>query len=115
MSDSAPPPTKDDLLAILRANRDLGPEYDEHTADQLMSLFRSAHSNYRPDRDSVPDSDDWDTQRRSRRRSRSQTGTILALSIPLAAIVGNQDHGLGLFAVLGLAAVALVVTNLSHR
>lgn len=36
---STTPPSKDDVLAILKAHRDLGPEYDSHLADQIMELW----------------------------------------------------------------------------
>jgi hypothetical protein len=32
--------SRDDILAILRAHRDLGPHYDEQLADQLWTLTR---------------------------------------------------------------------------
>ena len=37
MADTPIPPNKDDVLAILKAHRDLGPEYDNHLADQILA------------------------------------------------------------------------------
>ncbi len=35
-------------MAILQANRELGPGYDEHTADQIMELLRQPSLSLKP-------------------------------------------------------------------
>ena len=100
---------KDEILAILKANRDLGPLYDEHTADQILDLMQESKN----DQASVPDhkvSRDPRLEGWQGRRNRP-LGTImpvLGISIPLLALAGGADHGLGTFAVLGLDAVVVV-------
>ncbi|MCY0878749.1 MAG: hypothetical protein OWU84_07410 [Firmicutes bacterium] len=101
------PPTKEDILAILRAHRELGPEYDTHLADQIMNLWKQ-----------VPYGSDegWHGRRGAvgDRVRRLRPGPVLALSIPLMAIAGHDAGALGILGVLGLDAVALLLSVLTH-
>jgi hypothetical protein len=103
------PPTKDDVLAILRAHRDLGPEYDSHLADQIIDLWHhprgSSHEGFPGFRRPMP-SGTRDGSFHSRR-----VAPILALSIPLLAIAGSYAHFAGVVAVLGLDAIAMLTTR----
>jgi len=110
---------KDEILAILKANHELGPSYDEHTADQLMELIGRTRSNNSP---STPWQDvQWhdltDRERRQllrayRRASRPWPLNILipvfVLSIPLLALAEGTAHGMGGLAVLGLDAIVAI-------
>lgn len=110
---------KDEILAILKANHELGPSYDEHTANQLMELLGRTRSNNSP---STPWQDvQWhdltDRERRQllrayRRASRPWPLNILVpvfvLSIPLLALAEGTAHGMGGLAVLGLDAIVAV-------
>ncbi len=113
--DDAPiPPSKDDVLAILKAHRDLGPEYDNHLADQILDLWKE-HPDARPQSGSAPS---WDPQmsvrqtRRSERRGMARAIPFLGISIPLMAIAGNHAHTSGILAVVALDAVVVVVSAL---
>lgn len=93
---SGVPPSRDDIVAILKAHRDLGPEYDQHLADQIIELVNRktpAESPAKP----------------ARRGGVRHLGGIFALSIPLMAIAGNQAHTAGILGVVGLDVVAVVL------
>lgn len=107
--DTKTPPNKDEILAILKANRDLGPLYDDHTADQILDLMQE--SKHRAA--SIPSEGSERDQRHAMRHGRRSgpLGTImpvLGISIPLMALGGSADHGLGTFAILGLDAVVVL-------
>jgi hypothetical protein len=102
-ADRGIPPTKEDVLAILRAHRELGPEYDTHLADQILDLWK--HASY------APHDSRWD-RRASGRRFRM--GPILALSIPLMAVAGHDAGTLGVVGVLALDAVALIMAMVAR-
>ncbi|NMP23467.1 hypothetical protein [Sulfobacillus harzensis] len=92
-------PSRDDIVAILRAHRDLGPEFDEHLADQILDLTKTE----------APTSVPVVTGRTSRSRSR-RLGPIFALSIPLMAIAGGKAGTIGILAVVALDIVALIAS-----
>lgn len=110
-------------MAILKANRELGPEYDDHTAEQLLSLIRQS---------SLPSSgmdglDIWQRlserdRRRLARRYLKNYGSlplrqiipVLALSIPLMWIAGEVAQTPGVMAVLALDFLAILIAALKH-
>ena len=92
--------TREELLAILKANRSLGPEYDEETARQILDRVRSGSTASTSNQTAVRE----DRGRRGRRRGRSPV-VYFALSIPLLAIAGKDAHSIGVLAVLVLDAV----------
>lgn len=87
--------TKDEVLAILKANRALGPEYDEETAQQLLERLHSPS-------DPVAASHE-------RRHGRLSVIPFFALSIPLLAIAGGIAHGPGVLGVLLMDSVVAVM------
>ena len=100
--DIKSPPTKEDVVAILQAHRELGPEFDSHLADQIMDLWRkTAHGKPRERR-----------ERQERREHQSMRSVVpaLTMSIPLLAIAGHYAHDLGVLAVLGLDAIVIIVS-----
>lgn len=115
--------SKDDIVAILKATRELGPEYDDHTAEQLLSLIRQS---------SLPSSgmdglDIWQRlserdRRRLARRYLKNYGSlplrqiipVLALSIPLMWIAGEVAQTPGVMAVLALDFLAILIAALNH-
>ncbi|OLZ11223.1 hypothetical protein [Sulfobacillus thermosulfidooxidans] len=101
---------KEDIIAILKANRELGPDYDEHTADQLLRLIQhkisptvSAENDLKA---SVP------MKRRHKERGPAGTVTsVLALSIPLLAIAHGST--ISIIGVLGLD--AFIISGILFR
>ncbi len=89
------PPNRDDIVAILKAHRDLGPEYDQHLAEQIIDLVRRAPAE-------VP-------EKPTRRGGFRHLGGIFALSIPLMAIAGHEAHTAGVLGVVALDVVAMVL------
>ncbi len=109
MADTPIPPNKDDVLAILKAHRDLGPEYDNHLADQILDLWNQPGS--RAPSEPVSRRDMDMSARFGRRRERRGMGRaipFLGISIPLLAIAGSHAHTLGVLAVLGLDAIVVI-------
>jgi len=98
-------PNKDDVLAILQAHRELGPEFDNHLADQILGLWRPQGQELPIVKRIAPNS--YPEGRRFK-----QVTPVLALSIPLLAIAGSYAGHMGVIAVLGLDAVAIVVSGL---
>ncbi len=116
MEKNTPPLTKDEIVAMLRANRELGPVYDEHTAEQILERIQAPAA--RTDQGT-----DWRSLREERRaarrehRGRGSSSSIipgLALSIPLLALAKGVDHGVGIFAVLALDAI-MVLASMFRR
>lgn len=108
------PLNKEEILAILKANRELGPLYDGHTADQILELIQGQKL-----RETATDPMTARDQRRAMRRelrenrrggSLGSAIPLFALSIPLLAIAGGKAGGLGIFAVLGLDAIVVLAT-----
>lgn len=89
------PPSRDDIVAILKAHRDLGPEYDQHLADQIVDLVRKTPTE-------TP-------AKPTRRGGFRHLGGIFALSIPLIAIAGGEAHTVGVLGVVALDIVAMVL------
>lgn len=102
------PPTKDDVLAILKAHRDLGPEFDNHLADQILDLWH--HGSQASGRRSrlFREAGGEKPARGSHTRSQ-KIYSVLALSIPLLAIAGGDAHIYGVLGVLGLDALAVLL------
>jgi len=100
---SSNPPTKDDVLAILKAHRELGPEFDSHLADQILDLWGADPARKRA-RSAVPTVSDrperpgWSGHRAL---------PVLALSIPLMAIAGHFAQIWGIAGVVVLDYLAL--------
>ncbi len=107
-------PDTEELLAILRANRDLGPEYDQPTAEQIQQWY-AAHNDSSSEirTDFLGDALDWHERRHlareqrrifreTRRSSRphSVIPAVIALSIPLMALADHYARGMGVLAVL---------------
>lgn len=108
MADTPIPPNKDDVLAILKAHRDLGPEYDNHLADQILDLWNRPGSH--PPSEPVSRRD-MDLSARFNRRDRRGMGRaipFLGISIPLLAIAGSHAGTPGVLAVLGLDAIVVI-------
>lgn len=123
-----PTPSNDhehELRAILQAYRDLGPEYEDQTIEQIRALYPSTT----PSSAGLPVPEDifWRLSSRERRRLLKHLDTspthqylrvampILGISIPLLAIATQADHTFGLIAVLGLDALALVIGAVRGR
>ncbi len=103
------PPTKDDVLAILKAHRDLGPEFDSHLADQILDLWPPSERRGRRHSPLIRPNGETPS---ARKKSHSQKiSSVLALSIPLLAIAGGETHPhlYGVLAVLAMDAIAMVV------
>lgn len=114
----------DELLAILRANRDLGPEFDHHTVEQIQRLYGTAHSpTTQTPFDVYNDLRDWHQRRelarehrrflRSERRASGahwMIPAILIFSIPLMGLAGHYAHGLGVLAVLIFDVISVVLS-----
>ncbi|WP_053959416.1 hypothetical protein [Sulfobacillus thermosulfidooxidans] len=101
---------KEDIIAILKANRELGPDYDEHTAEQLLNLI---HKGNKP---TTLTENDLTTPVRikPRHKERGPVATVpsvLALSIPLLAVAHGST--IGMVGVLGLD--ALIITGIFYR
>jgi hypothetical protein len=92
--------TKDDIVAILKANRELGPEYDEHTADQILERVKATQAKLAT---SARPSD--------YHRERRLLIPLFALSIPLIGVAGQVAHTPGVLAVLGLDAMVIWSTR----
>lgn len=107
-------------MAILQANRELGPTYDEHTAAQIMELLQQPSVSLKPWQQPGWESlSDRERRRMIRHYSRSQGPLpmnqimpVLGVSIALMAIAGGYDGGLGAFAVLALDALVVVLAVL---
>lgn len=120
--------TRDDILAILKANRELGPEFDEHTADQLLDMMESSRPSEASPRtlEKMPKGlAPWEVfvwERNQRRLDREQRRLdrhqrrldhglspvlVMVLSIPLLAVAGKVAGAFGVIAVLGFAFVIL--------
>lgn len=108
------PLNKEEILAILKANRELGPLYDGHTADQILELIQDPKLRERPT-DATASRDERRAMRHEQ-RGHSRGGSLgpliplFALSIPLLVIAGGKAGGLGTFAVLGLDAILVLAT-----
>ncbi len=118
--------TRDDILAILQANRELGPEFDEHTADQILEMMKTAPTvdGSQPAQEAMPKGlAPWEVfawerhQRRlardQRRRDRRQTPEwiifpVMGLSIPLMGIAGHVAGSTGVVAVLAFDAFIIL-------
>ena len=110
MADLDTPPSKDDVLAILKAHRDLGPEYDNHLADQIMDLWKRPGTRGKSEPALAPDMDAAARfERRRERHGMARSMPFLGISIPLLAIAGGEAHTTGVLAVLALDALVLVV------
>ncbi|MCL5971569.1 MAG: hypothetical protein M1499_03295 [Firmicutes bacterium] len=107
-----------EVLAILRAHHDLGSDYDEEMTQKILQLFPDQLPTMTPDEvvhyfKSLPSKDrkkilqQIGYNRRDKSHHSHLTG-ILVLSIPLLAIAGHIDHTTGVFAVLGLDALAVI-------
>ena len=117
-STSRGPTTRDDILAILRANRELGPEFDEHTADQILEMMKTsptADASRRAEEEMPRGLAPWEVfawERHQRRLARDQRRLdrrqapdwiifpVMGLSIPLMAVAGRTAHLAGVAAVL---------------
>ncbi len=108
-SNTPTPPTKDDVLAILKAHRDLGPEFDSHLADQIIDLWHHPGRVRRRTRLFVDDNREGQERRRS---GLNRAMPVLGISIPLLAIAGGIAHAPGVMAVLGLDAMVILLTTL---
>ncbi|PSR34358.1 MAG: hypothetical protein C7B46_05420 [Sulfobacillus benefaciens] len=106
-----------EVLAILRAHHDLGSEYDEEMTQQILQLFPDQRPTMTPEDvvhyfKSLPSKDRKKILKQigyHREKSHhSHITGILVLSIPLLAIAGHIDHSIGVFAVLGLDALAVI-------
>ncbi len=120
---------KAELLAIVRANRDLGPEYDDQAVAQIVELMRRCRLAGPGTRQPEPWHDpQWDRlsprERRQvlrawRRSTRpwplNYLAPVYALSIPLLAIAAGTADTLGALGVLGLDAIATVGILLKTR
>ncbi len=107
------PPTKDDVLAILKAHRDLGPEFDQHLADQILDLWnRGKPAEKKPE--SRPERRREFTERNPRRGGMGHAIPYFALSIPLLAIAGVIAKEPGVFGVPGLDAIILLASIFSR-
>lgn len=102
------PPTKDDVLAILKAHRDLGPEFDSHLADQIMDLWHHPDTNTRNPSQATAFFQNRASYRESRGGIRRAI-PLLALSIPLMGIAGGYAQVDGVMAVLGLDALVMIL------
>lgn len=104
VSQSPPnPPTKDDVLAILKAHRDLGPEFDSHLADQILDLWGPTSTRkWARSSGSSPSDRPWRSN-----WSGHRAVPVLALSIPLMAIAGHFAQIWGIAGVVVLDYVAL--------
>ncbi len=103
------PLNKEEILAILKANRELGPLYDGHAADQILELIQDPRS-----RQTATEPKTARDERRAMRREHRRGAPLglliplFALSIPLLAIAGGVAHGPGVLGVLGLDAVVVL-------
>jgi hypothetical protein len=111
-----------ELLAIVRANRDLGPGYYHETVAQILeAVRRSAPAVPRqppePWRDPAWERFSPRERRRvmrawhqpSRPRSLNEAlGAVYALSIPLLGVAAGTAHTAGVMGVLGLDALATI-------
>lgn len=98
-------PTKEDVLAILKAHRDLGPEFDSHLADQILDLWHGRGA--KPPRMRAG----GDSSRSGNRVGIHRALPFLAISVALLAIAGGIDGGTGVLAVLGLDALVVILTS----
>ncbi len=116
------PLTKDEILAILEANRELGPAYNEHTADQILELMQAPSNSQEPWASATWDRlSDRERRRLVRHYARNQGPLpmgqimpILGVSIPLLAIAGGVAHTAGILGVLGLDAVVVIAAILKR-
>ncbi len=114
------PVNKNDILAIIQANRQLGPDYDEQAADQIYELLQKS---YQPSSEMTPEDiirilGQFPSSERKRllrpfvKRKHSVVGTIsavMALSIPFIALAGASAHIDGILAVLGFDAFVILL------
>ncbi len=96
------PLTHEEILAMLKANRALGPEYDKVTAQQILDRMAAPSTSNAPD-----------PPRPGKRRIRKSPIAYLVLSIPLLAIAGHYASSSGVFAVLALDAI-IILADLMH-
>ncbi|MDA8194012.1 MAG: hypothetical protein M0Z53_08450 [Thermaerobacter sp.] len=117
------PPDKEEILAILKANRDLGPAYEQESVQQLYDLFQQdPHSPASATKPEKPDSlaalinsPGWQRlSRHERRRLLRHAGIrehggvmgrimpVLGISIPLIAVAGGIAGAHGVYAVVGM-------------
>ncbi|OLZ08996.1 hypothetical protein [Sulfobacillus thermosulfidooxidans] len=113
------PINKNEILAIIQANRALGSDYDEHTADQIYELFQKTAGTRELTPEALtqylqqlPANERKKLLRPFVKRKHSLLGNvsaIMALSIPLLLIAGLIAHNLGIFAVLGFDALVIIL------
>lgn len=96
------PLTHDEILAMLKANRALGPEYDKITAQQILDRMASS-----------PTSNAAGPPLSGKRRVQKSPIPYLVLSIPLLAIAGHYASSTGVFAVLALDAI-IILADFMH-
>lgn len=104
------PPTKDDVLAILKAHRDLGPEFDSHLADQIIDLWGPATGKRRREPNPIFQNLTVRSPREGRAGLR-RVMPVLGISIPLLAIAGGEAGHFGVLAVLGLDALVIILST----
>ena len=112
---------KQDILAVLQANRDLGPDYDEHAAEQILALMPEK-THWTPDEVAaylaqLPSQERRQILRQFRKDRGSGSGSLsglLVLSIPLMAIAGGAAHSAGVFAVVVMDTLAILATILKR-
>ena len=110
---------KQDILAVLKANRDLGPDYDEHAAEQILALMPEKTPGTPDDVAAylaqLPHQERRQILRRFRKdRSSGSLPGLLVLSIPLMAIAAGAAHSAGVFAVVVMDTVAILATSLKR-
>lgn len=105
--------SRDDILAILRAHRDLGPHYDEQLADQLWILTQQAAPPGETIRSPFGMSFDFGKISRPRRFSFGwRPVTFLLLGTPLTAVAGYFGAALGVIAALFVVALMACLETL---
>ncbi len=107
---------KNDILAIIQANRQLGEDYDKQSADQIYELIEERHKPPEITPEDVirilgqlPASERRRFLRPFLRHKHSSVSSVMALSIPLMAVAGGFAGIRGVVAVLVFAAVAIVL------
>lgn len=110
--------SKEDVLAILKANRALGEEYDEHTAQQILDLVSASPSPTTAMDRLWAGLTKEEKERLLRRHARGESSMrilpVLGMSIPLMAVAGGAAHAAGVFAVLALDALVILSQARHH-